>query len=112
MIMGEVERGQPLRWKVQVGEEETSVLFDAAEAPLGESVLILGHGASTNMEHRTMESLAREFLRQGLHVARFNFLYTEKKGPPDRMPRLTECFAAVVEAVRARVQPEHVFIGG
>jgi predicted alpha/beta-hydrolase family hydrolase len=112
-MMGEVEREQSLRWKVQVGAEETSVLFDAADAPLGESVLILGHGASTNMEHRTMESLARTFLGRGLHVARFNFLYTEKKkGPPDRMPRLTECFAAVVEAVRGRVQPKHVFIGG
>ena len=113
MTMGQPEREQPVRWKVTVAEDETSVLFEAADAPLGESVLILGHGASTNMEHRTMERLAREFLRQGLHVARFNFLYTEKKkGPPDRMPRLMECFTAVVEAVRERVRPKHVFIGG
>jgi len=40
---------------------------------------VLGHGASTNMEHRGMERLAREFGRHGLHTLRFNFLYTEKK---------------------------------
>jgi predicted alpha/beta-hydrolase family hydrolase len=103
-----------LRWKVKVGEEdETSVLFEAAEAPPGGTVLILGHGASTHMEHRTMESLARAFLARGLSVARFNFLYTEKKkGPPDRMPRLMECYGAVVDSVRERVRPERLIIGG
>ena len=102
-----------MRWKVKVGEEETTVLFEAADTPLEESVLVLCHGASTNMEHRTMENLARTFLVGGLHVARFNFMYTEKKkGPPDRMPRLTECFGAVVASVRDQVRPKHVFIGG
>ena len=60
-----------------------------------------------------MANLARTFVERGLAVARFNFLYTEKKkGPPDRMPRLMECFAAVVESARERVAPQHVFIGG
>lgn len=37
----------------------------------------------------------------GLGVVRFNFLYKEKKsGRPDPMPRLQECFAAVVEHAR------------
>src|SRR5579862_7011093 len=89
------------RWRVQVGEEETSALLQRAQQPLAGSVLVLGHGASTNMEHPTMEKLAAEFLLRGLSVVRFNFLYTEKKkGPPDRMPRLMECYAAVVEKVR------------
>src|SRR5579871_3014120 len=94
------------RWRVKVGEEETSALLQRAERPQTDSVLVLGHGASTNMEHRTMGNLAATFLGQGLSVVRFNFLYTEKKkGPPDRMPRLMECFAAVVEKVRQEQSP-------
>src|SRR5947209_6570203 len=100
-------------WKVLVGEEVTSALVQRAEEPLAGSVLVMGHGASTNMEHRTMENLAAEFLARDLSVVRFNFLYTEmKKGPPDRMPRLMECFAAVAEKVRQEMAPQHLFIGG
>src|SRR5438132_9328229 len=98
----------PVRWTVTVGEDQTTAIFQPTAAPLGDSVLVLAHGASTHMEHRTTRSLAETFLAQGLHVVRFNFLYTEKKkGPPDRMPRLSECFAAVVEKARREVRPQH-----
>jgi predicted alpha/beta-hydrolase family hydrolase len=101
------------RWQVPVGEAQTSALLQRASRPLYDSVLALGHGASTSMEHPTMERLAAEFLSRGLSVVRFNFLYTElKKGPPDRMPRLMECFAAVVAKIRQELAPEHLFIGG
>jgi predicted alpha/beta-hydrolase family hydrolase len=111
--MANFEMGPAERWRVQVGEEQTSALLLRAQRPLSGSVLVLGHGASTNMEHRTMENLAAAFLVRGLSVVRFNFLYTEKqKSPPDRMPRLMECFAAVVEKVRQELSPEHLFIGG
>jgi predicted alpha/beta-hydrolase family hydrolase len=101
------------RWRVQVGEEQTSALLLRAQHPQTNSVLVLGHGASTNMEHPTMQKLTAAFVERGLSVVRFNFLYTEKqKGPPDRMPRLTECFAAVVEKVRQELSPAHLFIGG
>ena len=111
--MGNMGTDSAERWRVKVGEEETSALLQRAHPPLADSVLVLGHGASTSMEHRTMENLAAEFLARGLSVARFNFLYTEKqKGPPDRMPRLMECFTAVVEKVRQELAPPHLFIGG
>src|SRR5438067_386828 len=93
------------RWRVKVGEEETSALAQRAQHPLAGSVLVLGHGASTSMEHWTLENLAAEFLSRGLSVVRFNFLYMEKKkGPPDRMPRLMECYTAVVEKVRQELR--------
>jgi predicted alpha/beta-hydrolase family hydrolase len=100
-------------WSVQVGEEQTSALWQRAPQPLADSVLVLGHGASTNREHRTMENLAAAFRARGLSVVRFNFLYTERlKGPPDRMPRLMECFAAVAERARQELTPQHLFLGG
>ena len=111
--MGNLETHSAERWRVKVGEEETSALLQRARHPLADSVLALGHGASTSMEHRTLENLAAGFLERGFSVARFNFLYTEKqKGPPDRMPRLMECFTAVVEKVRQELAPQHLFIGG
>ncbi|HZO89169.1 MAG TPA: alpha/beta fold hydrolase [Chthonomonadaceae bacterium] len=111
--MNTIGTEQPERWRVPVGEDQTSALVQRAQRPLAESVLVLGHGASTHMEHPTMERLAREFLSRGLSVVRFNFLYTDKKkGPPDRMPRLMECFAAVVEKVRQELTPPHLFLGG
>ena len=108
-IAGEIEE----RWRVKVGDEETSALLQRPVSPHANNVLVLGHGASTNMEHRAMQNLAITFCAQGLRVVRFNFLYTEKhKSPPDRMPRLMECFTAVVEKARQELTPTRLFIGG
>lgn len=98
---------------VAVVDETTSGLYEQAAGPLSDHVIILGHGASTNREHTTMANLAATLLAHGLSVVRFNFLYTEKKkGPPDRMPRLTETFGAVVEHVRQTFGPARIIIGG
>jgi len=100
-------------WMVAVGSDATSAIFQRAEGALSDCVLVLGHGASTSRGHVTMERLAATFLDQGLSVVRFNFLYAEKKkGPPDRMPRLMECFSAVVEEARVQASPRKLFIGG
>jgi predicted alpha/beta-hydrolase family hydrolase len=104
---------EPERWTVTVGEATTSALVDRPDVPLVNSAVVLGHGASTSMEHRTMQNLARALTNAGLHVVRFNFMYTEqKRSPPDRMPRLMECFRAVVERVRHELHPDHLIPGG
>ena len=73
--MSHVESEPAQRWIVPVGEEQTTALFVAAEEPLGESVVVLGHGASTHMEHRTMVNLARR-----LHVEpEFALRHTNQK---------------------------------
>ena len=101
------------RWTVNVGERTTSALVTRRDASAGGPVIVLGHGASTNMEHRTMQNLAGALGKAGLSVVRFNFLYSEqKRNPPDRMPRLLECFQAVVERTRSELNPSHLFIGG
>ena len=102
----------PITWAVPVGDQTTSALLDRAEGEI-KSVIILGHGASTNMEHRTMQNLASTFTSIGMNVVRFNFLYTElKKGPPDRMPKLVECFKAVADRARTELKPDRLFLGG
>jgi predicted alpha/beta-hydrolase family hydrolase len=100
------------RWQVSVGAETTSATYDPPAEP-ADALLVLAHGAGGHMEHRTTASIAAELRARGLHVVRFNFLYRElQQGPPDRMPRLAECFAAVVRHAREALRTERVFIGG
>lgn len=100
-------------WRVQVGGEETSALFEPSIPDSSDGLLVLAHGAGAPMDHRTMGSLASALRSSGLDVVRFNFLYMEKKsGGPDRMPKLMECYAAVVEKARSEIRPDRLFIGG
>ena len=87
---------------------EVTVAFDGPErGPL----LVLAHGAGSDLTHPFMESVARELAAQGLYVCRFNFAYTEAgRKAPDRAPVLEETFVAVIEAVRGRRR--RVFAGG
>ena len=65
------------------------------------------------MRDRGMDALAGLYTSIGLDVVRFNFLYREKKSSrPDPMPRLQECTVAVVERVRAELNPARLIIGG
>jgi predicted alpha/beta-hydrolase family hydrolase len=65
------------------------------------------------MGDRGLLKLAEVLRGRGLDVVRFNFLYRERKsGRPDQMPRLEECFSAVVSRTRKEIQPKRLIIGG
>jgi hypothetical protein len=99
------------RFWVQVGGETTSALVDAGRDH--DVVFVCAHGAGGHMEDRSMVALAEALSSRGLTVVRFNFLYSEKKSKrPDRMPRLIECFTAVVDRVRKELQPKRLVLGG
>ena len=60
-----------------------------------------------------MQKTAKALVNRGVNLVRFNFMYKEKKsGRPDPMPKLQECFAAVVEKTRAELNPTRLIIGG
>jgi predicted alpha/beta-hydrolase family hydrolase len=99
-------------WRVKVGEGETSAVF---EPGTGEetAVFVCAHGAGGNMNDRSVLQTSNTLRARGLGVVRFNFLYKEKKsGRPDPMPRLKECFLAVVARAREEIQPKTLIIGG
>ena len=99
-------------WRVKVGETETSAVFEPADGK-ERAVFVCAHGAGGNMNDRSMLNLAKVLRAQGLSVVRFNFLYKEKKSSsPDKMPKLQECFSAVVDRTRSEVKPKKLFIGG
>jgi predicted alpha/beta-hydrolase family hydrolase len=100
-------------WQVDVGKDKTSAVFEAATTDGDGTVFVCAHGAGGNMADRGMLKLAEVFRARGLDVVRFNFLYREKKsGRPDAMPRLEECFSAVVSHVVKEIQLRRLIIGG
>ncbi|HEU0053080.1 MAG TPA: alpha/beta family hydrolase [Longimicrobium sp.] len=99
-------------WRVKVGEEETTAVFDAA----GEgtrTVFVCAHGAGGHMGDRSMLALRDALVARGIPLVRFDFLYKAKgSGRPDPMPKLMATWAAVAERVRAELSPEVLVIGG
>src|SRR6266852_7795425 len=114
-IMSERER-QPTRgeWRVPVGGEETSAVFEPATGGAEQGVVfVFAHGAGGNMNDRGVLQTANTLRARGFGVVRFNFLYKEKKsGRPDPMPRLKECLSAVAALAREELAPKTLIIGG
>ena len=99
-------------WRVAVGGAETTAVY---EPGLGDSkaLFVAAHGAGSHMAHRSMLQLATVLRANGFDVVRFNFLYRARgSGAPDRMPRLQQCMASVIEAARAFTGGKKLVIGG
>ena len=91
-----------VEWKVAVGADETTAVYEPGPGSGGELPLfVCAHGAGGGMSDRGMLATADAFRAHGIGVVRFNFPYREKgSGRPDPMPRLMETTAAVVARVR------------
>jgi uncharacterized protein len=102
-----------MEWRVDVGKETTSSAYDPPDGADKGVVFVCAHGAGGNMNDRGLVQTAAALRRRGIGVVRFNFLYKEKKsGRPDQMPRLKECFTAVVARTRDEIRPMTLIIGG
>jgi predicted alpha/beta-hydrolase family hydrolase len=103
----------PANWRVKVGEEETSAVFEPASASAGGALFVCAHGAGGHMADRGVLAVAAALRRHGFHVVRFNFLYKENGSRrPDPMPRLKECIAAVAAHARREIAPQTLILGG
>jgi predicted alpha/beta-hydrolase family hydrolase len=113
MNVAENARVKRAEWRIAVGGEETSAVFEPAEAVGQRVVFVCAHGAGGNMNDRAMQLTGKALQTRGFGVVRFNFLYKEKgSGRPDPMPRLKECLTAVVARTRDEIQPKKLIIGG
>jgi len=100
-------------WRVRVGEDETSAIFDRATTGAASAVFVCAHGAGGSMLDRGMQQTAEAMRSRGVDVVRFNFLYKEKRmGRPDPMPVLEKTVAAVVARVRDELAPRVLIFGG
>lgn len=103
-----------MNWTVPVGQQTTSAIYDPGTGEvIADTVFVCAHGAGGNKLDGSMQKTAKALAARGVNVVRFNFLYKEKKsGRPDPMPRLQECYSAVVDHVRSEVNPKRLIIGG
>jgi predicted alpha/beta-hydrolase family hydrolase len=66
------------------------------------ALLIFAHGAGADKSHAFMESFSEALNQEKFNVLRFNFPYMDvrledgKRRPPDRMPKLIDCFESVI----------------
>ena len=111
--MTQVEKARA-EWRVAVGKEETSAIFEPASAENDTGVVfVCAHGAGGSMNDGGMTRTAQSLRGKGLGVVRFNFLYKEKKSKrPDPMPRLKECVTAMASRARSELAPKTLIIGG
>jgi predicted alpha/beta-hydrolase family hydrolase len=100
-------------WKVAVGGEQTSAIYEPATSGKDAALFVCAHGAGGNMLDRGMTTTANALRANGLGVVRFNFLYKEKKsGRPDPMPRLIATTRAVIAYACSELEPARLIIGG
>lgn len=100
-------------FSVTVGSGATTAVLEPATGAARDAVLLLAHGAGSHMDHPSTLEAAALYRAEGVDVVRFNFLYRARGGGrPDPMPKLTECFEAVAERVRAERAPGRLLAGG
>ncbi|WP_448216601.1 alpha/beta family hydrolase [Endozoicomonas sp. 2B-B] len=75
-------------------------------AETGSPLLILAHGAGAAMDSDFMNQMADLLVTEGISVVRFEFPYmrerreTGKKRPPDRQPKLLQCWQDVIGQIK------------
>lgn len=101
----------PLTRPQAVGETSAVLMSPARDA--GRCVVVLGHGAGTDMANPILCATGRGLARLGHPVVTFNFAYVEAgRRAPDPRKRLEGCFADVLAAVRDRFGDRPLYIGG
>ncbi|TNE79013.1 MAG: alpha/beta hydrolase [Gammaproteobacteria bacterium] len=93
-------------------------LIDRGAQPRACGTLIFAHGAGAPMDSDFMNALVQQLAAHGLTVVRFEFPYMAQrreggsKRPPDRQPKLLECWRTVVMEARRDDLPTPLLIGG
>ena len=83
--------------------------------------VVFAHGAGADMHHEFMEKVSLLLNKANVNVLRFNFPYMDrrielgKRYPPDRMPKLIDCYKDVIKGIFASNPMQStlpLFIGG
>jgi predicted alpha/beta-hydrolase family hydrolase len=75
-------------------------------------LLVLGHGASSNIRTPMMQSIAGAFARQGIATFRYNFPYSENKRGRDSNPVCVETIGSAVRAAHKAAPDLPLLAGG
>ncbi len=75
-------------------------------------LLVLGHGASTNMRHATMQTIADRLAKVGIGTFRYNFPYSEHGKGRDAQPVCTATVRSAVVAAHEAAPDLPLLAGG
>jgi len=75
-------------------------------------VLVLGHGASTNMRHATLQTIAERMADAGIATFRYNFPYMERGAGRDSQAVCTATVRSAVAAAHRAALDLPVLAGG
>ena len=89
--------------------EVSALLIRPADAS---HMLVLGHGASTNMRHATLQTIAERMADAGVATFRYNFPYMEHGAGRDSQEVCTATVRSVVAAARKAAPELRLLAGG
>ena len=89
--------------------EVSALLLRPADASY---LLVLGHGASTNMRHATLQTIADRLAEAGIATFRYNFPYSENGKGRDSQAVCTQTVRSAVAAARAAAPDLTLLAGG
>jgi uncharacterized protein len=75
-------------------------------------LLVLGHGASTNMRHATLQSIAERLAEVGIATFRYNFPYSENGKGRDGQAVCTETIRSAIAAAHRSAPGLPLLAGG
>src|SRR5215831_5390323 len=89
--------------------EVSALLIRPADAS---HMLVLGHGASTNMRHATLHTIAERMADEGVATFRYNFPYMEHGAGRDSQDVCTETVRSAVAAAHKAAPDLPLLAGG
>jgi predicted alpha/beta-hydrolase family hydrolase len=89
--------------------EVSALLIRPAEAS---HVLVIGHGASTNMRHATLQTIAERMAEAGVATFRYNFPYMEHGKGRDSQEVCTATVRSAIAAARGAAPDLPLLAGG
>ena len=75
-------------------------------------LLVLGHGASTNMRHTTLQAIAERLADVGIATFRYNFPYSEQGGGRNSNAVCQETVRSAVAAAHTAASDLSILVGG
>ncbi|MEX2143813.1 MAG: alpha/beta family hydrolase [Anaerolineales bacterium] len=103
----------PKSFKFSVAPELGQVSALLLRPPDAVALLVLAHGAGTDMRHRSMTALSEALAEQRIATFRYNFPYKETgRGGPNSKPALLATVRAAVQAATEAGTGLPLFAGG
>lgn len=102
----------PATWEIRTDSDVTTAVWDPPRGVL-RATFVCAHGAGGHMNDRSVVAVTGALRERGIGTVRFNFFYRARgSGRPDPMPRLLDCWQAVLARVRAELDPHVLILGG